>query len=110
VKKAAWVSVTTLVLVLVLFEIRVDVEFSVPGTSEQPDPGQEARYAACYADRDAKIHDIAFSTIDNPDVQKLYILNNRELAARECRLLFPEQRIEVDQPFRFNLLELRFRY
>ena len=109
-KKAAWFSLAAVVLLLVLFEVRINFEVSLPGTSEQPDPDQEARYATCYADRDDEIHEVAFTTIDNPDVQKLYILNNREQAVTECRLLFPERGIEVDVPFRFNLLDLQFRF
>ena len=49
-------------------------------------------------------------TIDNPDVQKLYIRNNRERAASECRQRFPEQLITVEEPFRFRVFDLRFRY
>ncbi len=109
-KKAAVISIGALSALLVLFEVRINFEFSLPGGSEQPDPDQEARFATCYADRDDEIHDVAFGTIDNPDVQKLYILNNREAASTECRLLFPEQRIEVDDPFRFNFIDLRFRF
>ena len=93
-----------------LFEVRVNFQFSLAGEKSELDAGQEARYAACYAERDREIHDVAFGTIDNPDVQKLYISSNRELAATECRLLFPEQRITVEQPFRFNLVDLRFRF
>jgi hypothetical protein len=109
-KKAGFVSIGALGVLLVLFEVQMNFEFSLPGKSEQPDPDQEARFATCYADRDGKIHDVAFSTIDNPDVQKLYILNNRELAVTECRLLFPEKWIAIDESFRFNLLDLQFRF
>jgi hypothetical protein len=109
-KKAVWIGVAAVVALLVLFEIRFRVEFSLPGESSQLDATQEARYAACYAQRDIEIHDVAFGTIDNPDVQKLYILNNRKRAATECRQQFPEQWITVEQPFRFNLIDLRFRY
>jgi hypothetical protein len=109
-KKAAWTGVAAVVALLVLFEIRFRFEFSMPGESSQLDAAQEARYAACYAERDEEIHDVAFGTIDNPDVQKLYILNNRKQAATECRQRFPEQWITVEQPFRFNLIDFRFRY
>jgi hypothetical protein len=53
---------------------------------------------------------VAFGTIDNPDVQKLFIINNRKQAAVECRLQFPEQLTVVKEPFRFNILDLQFRY
>ena len=108
--KAAWIGVAALVVLLVLFEIHIDLQFSMPGESSQLDTGQEARYASCYADRDREIHDVAFGTIDNPDVQKLYISNNRDQAVTDCRLQFPEQWTTVDDPFRFNLVDLRFRF
>ena len=109
-KKAAWTGVAAVVALLVLFEIRFRFEFSMPGASNQLDAAQEARYAACYAERDEEIHDVAFGTIDNPDVQKLYILNKREQAATECRQRFPEQWTVIEEPFRFNLLDLSLRF
>lgn len=99
-----------LLALFVLFEVRINFEFSLPGESRELDVEQEARYAACYAERDREIHDVAFGTIDNPDVQKLYIRNNRDKAASECRKQFPEQVTIVDEPFRFNVIDLRFRY
>ena len=104
------VCFAVLVALLVLFEVRVNLQFSLPGEGQQLNVEQEARYAAGYAERDDEIHDVAFGTIDNPDVQKLYILNNRKQAATECRQLFPEQWITVDEPFRFNVIDLKFRY
>ena len=109
-KTALWIGIGTLVGVLVLFEVRLDLQFSLPGESRQLDVEQEARFAACFADRDRQIHDVAFGTIDNPDVQKLYISNNRDKAISECRLQFPEQWMTVDEPFRFKLFDLRFRF
>jgi hypothetical protein len=109
-KKAVWTGVAGLIVLVALFDVRINFEYSPAGASRQLDAEQEARYAACYADRDDKIHDEAFGTIDNPDVQKLYILNNRKQAAMECRAQFPEQWTLVDKPFLFNLLDLQFRY
>ena len=109
-KKAGWIGISALVALLVLFEIRFRLEFSMPGESSQLDAAQEARYAACYAERDNEIHDVAFGTIDNPDVQKLFILNNRKRAATECRQRFPEQSTVIEEPFRFNLVDLNFRF
>ncbi len=108
--KAVWTGVAALVALFVLFDVRINFEFSPGGESSQLDAQQESRYVVCYAARDKEIHDVAFGTIDNPDVQKLYILNNRTLAATECRERFPEQWIVVDEPFRFNVIDLRFRY
>lgn len=109
-KKAAWILIGTIVLLLVLFDVRVNFQFSLPVEKSVLDTGQEARYAACYAERDKEIHNLAFGTIDNPDVQKLYILNHRKQAVTECRLLFPERLIMVEEPFRFNLVDLHFRF
>ncbi len=108
--KAVWISIGGLVVLFAMFEVRVNFQFSLPGEKSALDAGQEARYAACYAERDKEIHDVAFGTIDNPDVQKLYISNNRARAATECRQHFPEQWITVEELFRFNVLDLRFRY
>ena len=109
-KKAVWVGLAALAGVFALFDVRFNFEFSLPATSNQPDTAQEARFDACYAEHDEEIHDVAFGTIDNPDVQKLFIINSRKQAATECRLLFPEQLIAVEEPFRFNILDLQFRY
>ena len=109
-KKAVWTGIAGLIVLVALFDIRFNFEYSPAGDGRQLDAGQEARYAACYAERDNEIHDVAFGTIDNPDVQKLFILNNREQAATECRQRFPEQWTTVDEPFRFNLVDLRFRF
>jgi len=105
-----WIGLAALAIVFALFDVRFNFEFSLPSEMNQPDPAQEARFDACYADRDKEIHDVAFGTIDNPDVQKLFIINNRKQAATECRLQFPEQLTVVKEPFRFNILDLQFRY
>ena len=109
-KNSLWIGFAALVVLFALFEVRINFQFSLPGESRQLDQAQGARYATCYTDRDKAIHDIAFSTIDNPDVQKLYISNNRDKATAECRQLFPEQWTTVDEPLRFNVIDLRFRY
>ena len=109
-KKALWIGPAALVALFALFEVHLDLQVALPGESRQLDVEQEARYAACYADRDREIHNVAFGTIDNPDVQKLYISNNRDKAMSECRRQFPEQWTTVEEPFRFNLVDLRFRY
>ena len=109
-KKAAWIGIAALIVLFVLFDVRINFEISLASQSSQLDAQQEARYVACYAARDKEIHDVAFGTIDNPDVQKLYILNNRKRAAMACRQRFSEQWISVEEPFRFNVIDLRFRY
>jgi hypothetical protein len=109
-KKTLWIAVAALIVFFTLFEVSINFEFSLAGEGRELDAEQEARYQACYAGRDKQIHDVAFGTIDNPDVQKLYIANNRDLAAAECREEFPEEWIVVDEPFRFNLVDLEFRF
>lgn len=109
-KKAVWTGIAAFIALFILFDVRINFEFSLAGESSQLDAQQESRYMACYAARDKEIHDAAFGTIDNPDVQKLYILNNRKLAAAECRRRFPEQWTAVEEPFRFNLVDLNFRF
>ena len=109
-RKALWILIVALAAFLVLFDVSFDFEFSLPGEARQLDAGQEARYTACRNERDKKIHEVAFDTIDNPDVQKLYISNNRDIAARECREQFAEKWTVVDRPFHFNVVDLRFRF
>ena len=82
----------------------------LPGKIEQIDSAQEALYKQCYASRDEQLHDTAFATIDNPDVQKEFINTSRAIAASECRDQYPQQRVTNQQPFRFNLLNLQPRY
>ncbi len=109
-KKTLWAAVAALIVFLTLFEVSINLEFSLAGEGRELDAEQEARYRACYAGRDKQIHDVAFGTIDNPDVQKLYIANNRDLAAAECREDFPEQWVVTARPSRFNLVDVRFRF
>ena len=109
-KRAAWIGLPALVAIYVLLDVRFDFEFALPRRESRPDPAQEALYEACYAERDRDIHATAFGTIDNPDVQKLYISNNRDKARAACREQFPERLVTVDEPFRFNLVDLRFRF
>jgi hypothetical protein len=108
--KQIWLGIAMLLALFVLFEVRINFEFSLPREGRHLDMDQEERYASCYAGRDLEIHDVAFGTIDNPDVQKLYIRNNRDKAQAECRRQFPEQWVTVAKPFRFNVVDLRFRY
>ena len=109
-KLTMYVVVFAFVALIVLFEVTVNVKFSLPGDKRVIDAEQEALYAACYTGRDRQIHAVAFGTIDNPDVQKLYISNNRAEAAAECRRQFLQQWTTIAEPMRFNLIDLRFRF
>ena len=107
-RKISWTLLGTVVVLLVLFDVQLD--FALPAETERVDADQERRYAECYAARDEEIHNVAFRTIDNPDVQKLYITNNRALAAEECRERFPETTVTVSEPFRFRVTDVCFRF
>jgi hypothetical protein len=99
-----------LAVVLVLFDVAFKFEFSLPVVTEQNDASQDSRYQACYDERDAEIHHTAFGTIDNPDVQKEFIISGRAHAAAECRDEYPAQTKTVSTPFRFNLIDLDARF
>lgn len=109
-KRTLWLIVAVIVAVVALFDISVNLQFSLPGESEEEDVRQEARFEACYEERDAEIHHTAFGTIDNPDVQKEFINTNRAIATADCRKLYPLQKITVTTPFRLNLLDFDPRY
>lgn len=98
------------VLLLALFEINFRFELGFPRTVEVPDPLIEALYEKCYADRDHAIHATAFGNIDNPDVQKEFITSKRAEAVRECRARHPQALITVEEPLRFNLVDLEPRF
>jgi len=98
------------VLLLALFEVDFRFELALPKSVEMPDPAVEARYEQCYAERDHEIHATAFGTIDNPEVQKEFINSGRAKAARECRALHPQSLITVEEPLRFNLVDLEPRF
>ena len=68
-KKMLAVLAVATVLVIALYEVQFNFVFSLPGAVKQPDMAQEALYNQCYESRDKQIHDTAFGTIDNPDVQ-----------------------------------------
>jgi hypothetical protein len=110
VKRTSTLIIAALIIVLLLFEVSLDLQFSLPGEEKQPDFEQEALFAACYEKRDAEIHRIAFGTIDNPDVQKEFINTNRERATANCRRSFPATETIVTTPLRMNLLDFEPRY
>jgi len=98
------------ILFITFFEVKFVPQFSLPTETRVPDPTVEADYQRCYQAQDAEIHKKAFDTIDNPDVQKLYITTNRARARAECRKLYPESMITVEQSLRFNLFDLTSRF
>ena len=108
--RALSVVMGAFLLVLILFRVTFDPEFALPKTVEIVDVEQEVRFDVCVAHRDVELHGDAFGTIDNPAVQHEFITANREAIRAECRAEFPRETIEVEQPFRFNLLDLEFRF
>jgi len=109
-KRLAYTAIAGLLVLLLFYDLNFAPEFALPREVTRPDPEREARYAACVEGRDAAIHERAFGTIDNPDVQKLYIAAEREKARAECRQRFPERLVTAREPFRFNLVDLEPRF
>ena len=110
VKRTSTLIIAALIIALLLFDVSVDVQFSLPGEQKRPDLEQEALFAACYEKRDAEIHRTAFGTIDNPDVQKEFINTNRERATANCRRSFPATETIVTTPLHISLLKIEARY
>lgn len=97
-------------LILLLFDVSVAPRWQLPGEVRLPDAEQEARYSACFDEADQRIHETAFGTIDNPDVQREFIATQRDKARAACRRQFPERFTTQSLPFEFNLVDLEFRY
>ena len=102
--------VLAIVVVLIFFDVSFPLELAPSYEARVPDPAVEAEYERCYRERDQAMHEVAFGTIDNPDVQKEFISTNRERIARECRELVPERFITVQEPARINLVDMKPRF
>jgi len=76
---------------------------------QQLDAAQEARFDACVEQKDDLVHAEVFGDVDNPDVQREMLMTRKEQLVRTCRDEFPESRVTVEEPFRFNLLDIKFR-
>ena len=109
-KTVAVLAVVAFCVTLALFEIDVDPQLSLARTVDVVDEEQEARFASCVAERDAVIHEETFSTIDNPDVQREVLATRKEHAKRDCREAYPARTVTVEEPFRFNLIDLEARF
>lgn len=99
-----------LIVLFIFFDVSVPFDVAPATDTTVPDPGVEAQYEKCYAEEDRAMHEVAFATIDNPDVQKEYISTNRERIARDCRRRFPERLITVQQPSRFDIFDVKPRF
>jgi hypothetical protein len=108
--RSGFVAGAAMALLLVFFEVTINPQFALPRTVRQPDAAQETRYAVCFGQRDRALHERAFATIDNPDVQREFISTERAKASDACRDAYPERLVSKQLPFRFNLLDLRYRY
>lgn len=109
-KKIGVWALVALIAVNVLFKVTFRLELTWPDEIIVADEQQERLFEQCYADRDEDIHRTAFGTIDNPDVQKEFITNNRARARTECRNEYPARTTEETTPFRFNLVDLAPRF
>lgn len=98
------------VLVPVFFEITLDPQFALPRTVQRPDGAQEERYEQCVAVRTDEATREALEAADNPDVQSLMIRMRQKEALTDCRTKFPQQQVDVEEPFRINLVDFRWRF
>jgi len=99
-----------LLVMFVLFDVTLVLDFGTSNPDKFPDPVVEAEFARCYQEKDRQIHATAFGTIDNPDVQREFISANRAKARRECRALYPESLIAEDNSSGFNIVDLTPRF
>ncbi len=95
---------------LILFEVDVNLQFTLPKVTNQINNEQEIHYLNCIEARDKIIHEQTFTTIDNPDVQREVLITLKEKAIVECREKFPQIYSETHQSFNFNLIDLKYRY
>jgi hypothetical protein len=109
-KKIALLLAIVLLAILVLFEINLDLQFSLPREVVELDAQQEMRYVHCVQVRDTEIHRVTFANIDNPDVQREYLSTEKDKAKATCRAEFPGIQTTSKEPFRFNVVDFKFRY
>lgn len=99
-----------LAVALILFDVEINPEFSLPREVETLDLKRESLFENCVDERDRLIHAETFGTIDNPDVQREILATEKDKAIRECRQVYPQRRITTREPFRFNVIDLTFRF
>jgi len=110
-KKSTFLSATALlIMALILFDVDIDPEFSLPHDVVTLDSNQESRFKNCVDEKDRLIHAETFAAIDNPDVQREILITEKERAARVCRDTYPQRRVTVSEPMHFNVIDLTFRY
>ena len=99
-----------LAIALILFDIDINPELAMSRESQQLDEAQESRFNACVEEKDNLVHAEVFGDGDNPDVQREMLMTRKENLVRTCRDESPEPWLTVREPFRFNLLDVKFRY
>jgi hypothetical protein len=104
------VAVSAALLLVALFDIRFVYDVSSGSTREVPDPAVEEAFGQCFAAADEALHERAFATIDNPDVQREFITSERAAARRECRARYPEAMVVVEEPSGARLFEFSPRF
>jgi hypothetical protein len=110
-KKESVLSVAVaFAIALILFDIDINPELARSREIQQLDAAQETRFNACVEEKDNLVHAEVFGDVDNPDVQREMLMTRKEQLVRMCRDEFPEIRVTVREPFRFNLLDVEFRY
>lgn len=107
-----WISIAGAALVgtLVLFEVDVDVRFSLPKEVEQVDAEHEALFEQCMDEQDRVVHAETFAAIDNPDVQREVLARRMRQAAQVCRAEFPQRTVVVRRPLDVNVVDLTPRF
>jgi hypothetical protein len=109
-RKVLLSGAAALCLLLIFVDVSIDFRFSMPQDVQVVDAAREAQYQACVDERDAQIHEIAFGTIDNPDVQREFLSTHKDQAKAECRLEYPARMTIVAQPFQLRLLAFEYRF
>ena len=110
VKIAGAFVVLAAIVLLALYDITFVLDFGGVRTVEAPDQAVEIQFENCFHEKDEALHADAFGTIDNPDVQREVISAGRQRIRRECRALFPQRLIEVEQQSERNLIDLAARF
>jgi hypothetical protein len=109
-KESVLLVAVAFAVALILFDIDFNPELAMSREIQQLDSAQEARFSACVDEKDGVVHGEIFGNVDNPDVQREMLMTRKEQLVRACRDKFPETRVTVREPFRFNLLDVKFRY
>lgn len=99
-----------LVVVVALFDIDVNLTLTMSRDTQQLDTEQEARFDTCVDENDRLVHAETFGNVDNPDVQREMLMTGKEQIVRDCRQKYPDIQVTVREPFRFNLVDVKFRY